>query len=528
MTQLDWPALSLTEADDLPAVLTYEQGVYGKVHGAASDFRWIARSPGFDPADAQKLYLGTEDEPARACFWSASGGRYCAVSTYRSRAVDAAGRQSQLEKQLVTWPAGGRPAALGALALLPLVADFDDGVWWQYRQHPRWSEPDFMLDIDPPAPVRLDHDILRQAIQRGKAALESAGVDLDNLGQLYAQMLAEERPAYLDGLAKPLPPEALAVLLLPFDRVRADALSLAGWLPSSRASFDDLRECWDVLAISGEHDFLPRHEGPLEGELGARARRMASAVLRLDPGELDDLSPAADLLPIDIPAISPAEEAPRRPRAPAAEQPPESREPRLIRPGRRLGLAAPRAEAGPVIERLFDFADNVDHRWLTPERLAGRALGQVMPLAAGDPDRSAVRSWWRDAATEYPEDVALEQWAVKVELLRAAALVLAPARARSGAASRIDALDNNTVPALLFLSLLAARGREQLVNRVGLADLGKLIRHSLQGDYPALREHVVFDLRGWRTGVSRELQTLISRELRSLEPATPSRSLNRS
>ncbi len=524
MTSLDWPALSLAEGDALPAVLTCERGVIGKVHGAASDSRWIARSPSFDSDDAQKLYLGTEDKPVKACFWSAAGNRYRAVGSYRSRAVDAAGRLSLLEKQLVTWPAGGWPAALGALALLPLVADFDDDVWWEDRQDPRWSEPDFMLDIDPPAPVRFDRLDLQTAINRGTTALKSAGVNADSLGRLYAQLLAEERPALLAGLVRPLSPEALAVLLLPCDRSRADGLSLAGWLPSKRASFDDLRACWDVLAVSQEHDFLERPEVAPKGELGARARRMASAVLNLEPGELDDLSPAADLRPTEFPTISPVEKTPRQSPAPAADQPAKDRENRLIRPGRLLGLTAPSTEAPRVIQRLFSYADSVDCRRLTPEKLALRDLGQAKPLASEDPNHSVVNSWPQDVETRRPADVAPEQWNVKVELLRAAALVLAPAARRSKAAGSIIALDNKTVPALFFLALLDSKGRERFAQIV-LADLTPLIRHSVRRPHATLCEPVIDDLSRWRTsGVGRELTALISQEL----SATSSGSLNRS
>ena len=97
-----WPALrGLGE----PTAIECERGVFGKMHGARSDFRWIARSAAFlrDGWLEDKFALGSEDLPTRLSFWRClpEHGCYIAGYAYPSRAQDASGRRGFLEKQFL-------------------------------------------------------------------------------------------------------------------------------------------------------------------------------------------------------------------------------------------------------------------------------------------------------------------------------------------------------------------------------------------------------------------------------------------
>ena len=72
-----------------------ERGIWGKAHGARSDFRWLARSAGFARRHAdlgRRLNLGLEDRPRAFAAWRRSAIPATAVAAYPSRATDAAGR----------------------------------------------------------------------------------------------------------------------------------------------------------------------------------------------------------------------------------------------------------------------------------------------------------------------------------------------------------------------------------------------------------------------------------------------------
>ena len=260
---LAWPAL--LSPSPLPAVLPYERAVWGKVHAADSDFRWIARSSDLEDAEPElksQISLGAEERPVTAQLWRNLGGRCYAVGLYPSRAKDTAGRTDFLEKQVLAWerlPDRGRtpeldiPAALGALLLLPRVAALGDVIWWGRSAGKPWSNPGFSLSIDPAAhePLPVGKEELAAAIERGVEALRGA-VPEPQLAGLYDQILARRRPACLTGLQPPLPPEALGALLLPLPRELADSLSLAGWIPLGAHPLDRTRGALgDPRPVSG-------------------------------------------------------------------------------------------------------------------------------------------------------------------------------------------------------------------------------------------------------------------------------------
>jgi hypothetical protein len=465
--RLAWPALGPTPV--LPATLEYERAVWGKVHGESSDFRWIARSGGFDSGLAQlhdQLTFGVEDRPAVAQLWL-GGGRCLAVGFYRSRAVDSSSRRDSLEKQVLAWrrpPA--QPAALGASVLLPHVAALDDEVWWGREANQDWSDPSFSLPIAPDQhrPLGVGEPELAAAIGSGVEALQA--VPAQALAALYGHILSGRRPAFLPGLGQPLPPAALAALLLPLPRAIADRLSLAGWVPSGRVPLADLAARWDVVVLPPDRMDLAAAaaaEDPQPSLAGHEERgwALARALLGNDPALA---APARPRGPVAAhPLQAPPAAAPRPPAAPAAG----------AVPGAELALAAPPRGASPIVLEISAFARAVDHRWLDPELLGARH-GRLRDLAP--PPEDLFPSWIAALREQRPAHADEEQWLVKVDLLRSAALVLRPGP---------DALRHVTLPAsrrvpALFFALLYERGKRDLLGELGEELLAAALAHSLE------------------------------------------------
>lgn len=287
---LAWPALD----GPLKGLLRIERGVWGKAHGARSDFRWLAQSAAFGEGTGggelgRKLNLGLEDRPEKLVAWRMGDhGTASAVAAYPSRAADAAGRRGFLEKQILVWrPLDALPdrvpAAAAAFLLLETAASFDDRIWWDRQDGARWSDPAFVLPIPAPGhpPVALSERALADAVAAGIDELSRSGISEDELARFYTALLAGERPAKLGGVAAPLPPRALAALLLPLPREHADALSLLGGLPSSRGDLEELGQRFDGVV-------LPRGRELGDREVTPRARRLAVALLAGDPERLPD------------------------------------------------------------------------------------------------------------------------------------------------------------------------------------------------------------------------------------------------
>jgi len=269
---LRWPALAGLPRD-LPNLVA-GHGVWGKAHGATSDFRWLAASPALDalpPGLEREIVLGSEDVPGRGALWRTVGDLSCAAAFYPSRATDAAGRTGFLEKQVLAWRRSpGVPTALGALLLLPAVAALDDSVWWGERSGVRWTAAEAALDLPDFRPPG-GFDRLAQTIEQGIAELRQA-VPEGALADLYAALLAGSRAVPLASLDRPLPPAALAALLLPLPRERADALSVLGWLPSQRFDEAEFADRWD-LVLGGAIPRRPRSVIP-----DAQARRQGETM----------------------------------------------------------------------------------------------------------------------------------------------------------------------------------------------------------------------------------------------------------
>jgi hypothetical protein len=432
-----WPALS----GDVPPLAECERGIWGKVHGAPSDFRWIGRSTNFalDRADLPvQLNLGGEDVPARFAAWRSLGNRCYALANYPSRAIDATGRRGFLEKQILEWR---RPpevsAALAALVLLPRVAEFTDEVWWERRGNEFWMEPDACLSIDLEN-IAADEDAIGITIERGRQRLRET-VSPESLARLYDQLLSGRRPALLTGMQQPLSAEALAALLLPLPREIADRLSLAGWIPAERPSPTDLGKRWDVLAVAATH------AGAFNSATEAQARRMAEALLSFDPAspsepidESHGFTPPPELPEIMIPFA------------------------RLEKPRLQLQLTAPAPDAPPILRELYAFAKSADRRWLTP-----RSLKANRPAKLDSSYASLFASWAQELRNQKPPWAHAEQWNVKIDVVRSAAIVLFP---DANLLRTIGVPDEDSrVPALLFGPLL---GERQLDSLTALGEKG--------------------------------------------------------
>src|SRR5215213_602726 len=91
---LRWPALEGLE-QELPSTIVCERGIFGKAHGSAADYHWLAMTPRFTAPRRrleQDLVLGEQDEPSRATLWRSDGDVSSAIVFYPSRAHDASGR----------------------------------------------------------------------------------------------------------------------------------------------------------------------------------------------------------------------------------------------------------------------------------------------------------------------------------------------------------------------------------------------------------------------------------------------------
>jgi hypothetical protein len=509
---LDWPAFQKSSPS---GEIRYELGVWGKVPGAHTDFRWIARSGGFEHDEelAGQISLGTEDQPVKAQLWRRHGGRYYAAGLYPSRARDAAGRTDFLEKQVLAWtrPNDATPAALGALLLLPEVASLNADVWWSRNGDPAWSDPGFSLPLPPekhePLPFGLKG--LESIVRQGVEELDKA-VERKNLGALYAQILARRRPAWLTGLTQPLSPRALAVLLLPLPRHLADAISLAGWIPSSRASVETLAAAhWDVIVLP-PHLVETVRPQDVAGEAATQGWALAEALLELEP-EMARFSAITAVLPEPQGIAQPA---PR----PVAVEPPLAPEegPALspvaaLRPGARISLPEPSPEeASDLLKALHFFACTVDRRWFDLDRWSRTPVSGLESIS-----ENLIPSWIERLQQRKPEHVDEEQWTVKLDLLRSAALVLQPA-----ASPHLSLPENrrepSRVPVLLFALLL---NKSDLLAGMGKATLQEALLQSLTC-HPSpwtrkLREKLV----GWQSSKRKHwVERLIREALDATRP----------
>ena len=510
----DWPALAGAEAlVDEP--LHYEIGIWGKVHGLASDYRWIARSSGFGarlPDLHRYLRLGGEDLPVRTAAWRApwsefhselAGQDWFAIGTYPSRAQDAFGRSGVLEKQVLHWlrPSPGFPAALAACALLPLLTHADDRLWWgQVGAAPR-PRLDAVMPLGPdtcPA-VALGHSGLAAAIATGIDDL-LAVLDQSRLAGAYAALLAGVRPVMLGGLDRPLSPFALAALLLPLPAELAGRCSVCAWMPSILIDPLDLGHNWD-LAVTRQPWPIP----PVTAEFADRGALLAAALRARDPGLIRPTqgpgpirhgvltAPAGSLsdniIGSQIPRVG-SETSVHCASTPYAIV--EQSQP-CMHPNPRMHLEPAAAASRPGLGYLYEFADRINLRRLDLARLAlDLSKPAVYPLLGPerDPAGHPLIGWIAAQERHLPPGVDAAEWAFKIDQLRAAALILLP---HPATLDLVGLPGDPRVPALLaVLALEPARVAIHLMAHGGPA-LCRMLEHSLSCPIPSL----VVDIRAW-------------------------------
>jgi hypothetical protein len=451
----EWPALQV-DRRLVPPLLEYERGVWGKVHGAATDFRWIAQSEEFARGRGDlhiQLNLGAEDLPAEFPAWRTVGGCSYAVHAYPSRAIDARGRRGFLEKQVLEWRRPVEvPAALAAFFLLPQVARMDDSIWWDHYATVDQSPLEIYMPIlrTEHPPIVVSESELAAAIDRGRNALREA-VDVDTLAKLYDDLL-HRGCTVLSRLRQPLPPEALGALLLPLNRELADRISLAGWVPTSHASLAELSARWEVL-------IAPADDNVAAAPTSSRDAHVLAEQLLTDgfPRFVDPRSVRTPVAVTPEPVASKISSQFDRPR-----------------PGIKLELAPPASNAPELLSELYEFARDTSRRWLTPDELK---TGHVVPYIAGnDAAVPLLSEWVRQVAAQYPPYANAEQWSVKVDLLRAAALALAPYSETVRDAGIPG--PNSRVPALLFALMFDGRKGDILAG-VGTNALHDILMQSV-------------------------------------------------
>ena len=424
-----WPAFA--GAPSAGAPLTVYRAVLGKVHQAASDFRWITHPEAIRPRklglDAL-LSFGSEDRPVRTPAWRSLPEAAVAIVGSPSRAVDRAGRAGGLEKQILYWPTPDpRQFVTGAFALLAAIQEASDAVWWEHWEDFRWDEPGFFLPRDP-EPIALGRtDLL---VAEGLTQL-TAACSQEQVSRLYAEMLAapSTRPAAVEGLAEALPALAIAALLLPFSARQAATLSIVGALPNSRHMPAAL-ENWNAVFRTTEQPGIPGAGlRPSAAEID-RGAAMAAAIWRGEP-EVRALLKQA-------PPPKPAPPPPKPVAPPVVVQPPVAAEPPTLSP------IAQRFErflaAGPAQRSLDAIPGNAEILAADAGRfLMGRAIqaiSHLQPAVEGDSPRA-------------------RQLQIKLELVRAWVTSCYPA---PEAERELSALKNHRIPPLLFAIDLSPEG----------------------------------------------------------------------
>lgn len=304
-----WPAVedAAIWPSGRPEPMDLERAIYGKVHAARSDFRWIAASSREHLEGlAQRVGPGLVHESGRASAWRVDGAMRHAVSLQPSSARDAAGRAGLVDTQVLTWR-HPHPVPLAtplhAAWLLQQAASLDTkAAWWEERKHPGWTRRDFMLGGEhvptpagPPAASRL-HDTLADGLEDLQALLGEEA-HRGSFVRFYAALFARTQdldlerssPAVLFGMPRPLPPAALAALLLPLPSFLAGRLSLLGWELASRNRPEALAENWDVVVTGAHSGLVGLAEEPLPDELIELARVVVRGLAEGSPEELPAL-----------------------------------------------------------------------------------------------------------------------------------------------------------------------------------------------------------------------------------------------
>ncbi|HEX6863286.1 MAG TPA: hypothetical protein VF414_10750 [Thermoanaerobaculia bacterium] len=388
---------------------------------------------------------------------------------------------------MLSWDTGHLPAALGALVLLPRVATLTDAIWWDHYKDERWSNPNFYLQIElsEHQPLAVQEKDLAAAVEQGIEEIRST-LEIEHLQSLYAALLAGCKPAFLTKLRQPLSATALAALLLPLHRDRADQISLAAWVPSGRASLEDLRKLWDVVVLP------------------PRLAELAAGTLEVDRGYLEEGRRLAAMLLGLEPVSDPLADLPHVPFEEKAEKtaPPPKRAERPF-PGHTIDLEAPPAGAPVPLKRLHDFAVATDRRWIEADALGDLKPGQIRYEA------SPIPGWIRVLDEQRPAWVDETQWAVKLDLLRCAALVLHPQ-------ANVHLPVTGKVPALYFAPSLSTIAHLDLLGNLGTTKLQAALDQTLRPGRNQRAVQMKKLVERWRSQTNRrdvDIQGMIGRLL---------------
>jgi hypothetical protein len=360
-----WPALA--QAPEEKRTLGCLRGVYGKVHGQASEYRWIGTTDGWPDGFENKISLGSEDKGDKKFpFWFPDENLVCAGCCYPSEAIDATGRKTPIEKQMLLWRVdpGFPPLAAGFL-MLDEARQFDKSVWWDYREGNEWENPEYRLRLDP-YPIEYDPDRVAELISCGLEELRQ--LDPTGLSSFYASLAAGVSGAALKAEDK-LTGAGLAALLLPLPADRK--LALAGWVPQERFPDSKVLERWHGLVcaptLAGIKDRSLGDESRVEGERLAEMIRTGPSSESHASREPEPLcpvlkTPAADeVVPIRETAPTESVMCPEKSREIEVE--PTSKPkwvPEVRRPFTSSGLAA---DYETALLQWYEFADSED-RWI--------------------------------------------------------------------------------------------------------------------------------------------------------------------
>lgn len=283
-----WPSLS--SFSQSRQAIVFERGIFGKVPGLRSDYRWIGRTSGFQGHRwdiHRRLSIGLEDDPRKALLWyvDRENSRCYAAFCYPSMARDATGRSGFLEKQILECGLKDYPGiALAAFVLLRQAASRDSSEWSAQAADPRWAESDFCLPLK-----KEQGEVTRNEIEGFvDAGLEDLKrVSPEALQEFYTSFqrrhggasaihsAASKSSAFLE-FEGSLAPEGLAALLLPFQNGQLANLSLVSGLPVRSIDAAQLGPWSGVVCRPGQVRDLPSH--PTNDEQAILAKVVAGAL----------------------------------------------------------------------------------------------------------------------------------------------------------------------------------------------------------------------------------------------------------
>jgi hypothetical protein len=232
--------------------------------------------------------------------------------------------------------------------------------------------------------------------------------------------------------------------------------------------------------------------GEVHPDVEARGWALAEGLLNLDLDLVRPAAHAAATLPPPEPA--PVEEQ--------AAQSSRLSSIAALRPRARIPLPAPPASASEFLRELYAFAQSVDRRWLDPGEVQRITRPEEVP-------EQLLPSWIETLRQQQPDHANAEQWRVKLDLLRSAALVLRP---EDDTLQNVGLPESRRVPALLFA--LRLEKRDLLVKKMSENALRQILRQSLSCRPDPRTREVRRWITEWQGKTNRlGLPALIAREL---------------